>query len=145
MFSHGEVNSEVDDAFRGALSILRMLALQSAQAAHYLEITTMLEAAINQQRQRLVTQSRQRRSQYVSRIFSLNNNPATAQIQPEGHGETRSVTPLMGENTPSCSWLHLDEGTTVTPPIIEGTQFDWEGMDLPLWDSFPFLTESNTM
>jgi hypothetical protein len=29
--------------------------------------------------------------------------------------------------------------------MMDGTLFDWEGMDLPLWDSFPFLAESTTM
>ena len=83
MFSHREVDSEIDDVFRGALTILRMLASQSAQAAHYLEIITKLEAAITKQRQQLVAQSRQRRSQYVTRIFSLNDTPATLQTQGE--------------------------------------------------------------
>ncbi|KAJ5783265.1 hypothetical protein N7457_005039 [Penicillium paradoxum] len=146
MFSNREVNSEVDDAFRGALSILRMLALQSAQAAHYLEITTMLEAAINQQRQRLATQARRRRSQYVSRIFSLNSNSATAPIQFEEDEEVSNETPALGPGIPSCLLLHPDDGSAaVTPPMIDGTLFDWEGMDLPLWDSFPFLTEPSTM
>ncbi|KAJ5469181.1 hypothetical protein N7475_006933 [Penicillium sp. IBT 31633x] len=146
MFSHREANTEIDDAFRGAITILRILALQSAQAAHYLEIVTMLEAAVIQQRQRLATQARQRRSQYVSRIFSLKDSPATSQMQTEGDDQTSNATPIPRQSTTSCSWIHSDDDTAaVTPPMIDATLFDWEGMDLPLWDSFPFLTESTTM
>jgi hypothetical protein len=36
-------------------------------------------------------------------------------------------------------------GGDVSPPMVDGALFDWEGMDLPLWDSFPFLAESTTM
>lgn len=145
MFAHRDIDSEIDEAFRGAMTILRMLASQSAQAAHYLDITIMLEAAINQQRQRLAAQARQRRSQYVSRIFSLNENPATPRRQRESDEQSSIATPLT-QSIPSYSWLQSDDGIgTVTPPMIDGTLFDWEGMDLPLWDSFPFLTESSAI
>ncbi|CAG8070582.1 unnamed protein product [Penicillium salamii] len=143
MFAHRDIDSDIDEAFRGAMTILRMLAPQSAQAAHYLDITIMLESAINQQRQQLAAQARQRRSQYVSRIFSLNDNPTTPQRQSEAHEQASGTTPLLTQSIPSYSWLQSDDGIgTVTPPMIDGTLFDWEGMDLPLWDSFPFLTES---
>ncbi|CAI7645638.1 unnamed protein product [Penicillium crustosum] len=153
MFSHREVDSEIDDVFRGALTILRMLASQSAQAAHYLEIITKLEAAITKQRQQLVAQSRQRRSQYVTRIFSLNDTPATLQTQGEGdekegeeEEEAVNTTPSLSHSITSYAWLHSDDGTAaVSPPMIDGNLFDWEGMDLPLWDSFPFLAESTTI
>ncbi|CAI7604362.1 unnamed protein product [Penicillium discolor] len=154
MFSHREVDSEIDDVFRGALTILRMLASQSAQAAHYLEIITKLEAAISKQRQRLVAQARQRRSQYVTRIFSLNDTPATPQTQGEGEEEEEeeeeeavNTTPPLSHSVTSYGWLHSDDGTAaaVSPPMIDGTLFNWESMDLPLWDSFPFLAESTTI
>lgn len=150
MFSHHDVDSEIDDVFRGALTILRMLASQSAQAAHYLEIITKLEAAISKQRQRLAAQARQRRSQYVTRIFSLNDTPATPQAQSEGDEEQEeaiNASPLLSQSVTSYAWLHSDDGTaaTVSPPMVDGTLFDWEGMDLPLWDSFPFLAESTTI
>ena len=80
MFSHRDVDPEIDNDFTGALCILNMLAKQSAQAAHYLEILTLLEAAVKQQRQRLSAQARQRRSQYVSRIFRLSDTPSTPQM-----------------------------------------------------------------
>ncbi|KAJ5200845.1 hypothetical protein N7491_008351 [Penicillium cf. griseofulvum] len=147
-FCHRDVDSEIDDVFRGALAILRMLASQSAQAAHYLEIITMLEAAINEQRQRLAAQARQRRSQYVSRIFSLNDSPATPHTQTEGDDEeVRHATTIRSQSVTSYPLLHSDDGAaaTVTPPLMDGTLFDWEGMDLPLWDSFPFLAESTTI
>lgn len=148
MFSQRDVDPDIDDVFRGALTILRMLALQSAQAAHYLEIITKLEAAINKQRQQLAAQARQRRSRYVSRIFSLTDSPATPRTQNQGdEGEARDVTPLLSQSVTSYAWLHSEDGTApaVSPPMVDGALFDWEGMDLPLWDSFPFLAESTTM
>ncbi|KAJ9482753.1 hypothetical protein VN97_g10670 [Penicillium thymicola] len=150
MFSHRDVDSEIDDVFRGALTILRMLASQSAQAAHYLEIITKLEAVISKQRQQLAAQARQRRRQYVTRIFSLNDTPATPQTQSGGDGEQEEVinaTPPLSQRVTSNAWLHSEDDTTaaVSPLMIDGTSFDWECMDLPLWDSFPFLTESTTM
>jgi hypothetical protein len=146
MFAHRDIDTETDDAFRGAITLLRMLASQSAQAAHYLEITTMLESAINQQRQQLAAQARQRRSRYVNRIFSLSDNPTTPRRKSEGDEQTSNATPLLAQGVPPYSWLQSEDGTgVVTPPLIDGTLFDWEGMDLPLWDSFPFLTESTAM
>jgi hypothetical protein len=141
MFSHREVDTEVDGAFSSALAILRMLSQQSAQAAHYLEILTLLEAAVTQQRQRLAAQARQRRSQYVNRIFSLSENPATPRASSEADSQANSGTPLLLAQCGSLyPWITSDDNTTMTPPIVDAFP-DWEGMELPLWDSFPFLTE----
>ncbi|KAJ5120938.1 uncharacterized protein N7515_010326 [Penicillium bovifimosum] len=146
MFSHRDLDPETDEAYRGALTILRVLSLRSAQAAHYLEITTMLEAAIVQQRRRLSAQVRQQRNKYVSRIFSLSDSPVTPPRQTGEDEQASTATPLLTQSIPSYSWLQSDDGTAaVTPPMVDGTLFDWEGMDLPLWDSFPFLIESSTM
>lgn len=144
MFANRDIDPEIDEAFRGAIIILRMLASQSAQAAHYLEISVMLEAAINQQRQRLATQSRQRRNRYVSRIFSLNDSSTTSQRKSRVDEQQSNDTPPLTSSLPSYSWLQSDDGIgTVTPPNFDGNLLDWEGMDLPLWDSFPFLADSN--
>ncbi|KAJ5178664.1 uncharacterized protein N7500_001363 [Penicillium coprophilum] len=149
MFSRRDVDPEIDGVFRGALTILRMLASQSAQAAHYLEIITMLEAAIREQRQRLAAQARQRRSPYVNRIFSLSETPTTrhTQIEADDEEEVSNATPIRSQSVTSYPLLHSEDGaaTVVTPPMIDSTLFDWEGMDLSLWDSFPFLAESTTI
>lgn len=133
MFCHRDVDSEIDSAFAGALSILRMLAHQSAQAAHYLEILTLLEGAVTQQRQRQAAQARQRRSRYVNRIFSL-QSPS---IQEE------DSRPDATENVggPLYPWIPPDGDG----PTIDGAFLDWEGMELPLWDSFPFTEGSSVL
>lgn len=139
MFSHRDVDTEIDNAFSGALSILQMLAQQSAQAAHYLEILTLLEGAVTQQRQRLSAQARQRRSQYVSRIFSLSDTPSIPRMQSVDNSRGASTTPLLVQGGPFYPWIPNDEGAAIaTPPMMDGAFLDWEGMDLPLWDSFPF-------
>ncbi|KAJ5919375.1 hypothetical protein N7466_010318 [Penicillium verhagenii] len=139
MFAHRDVDSEIDSAFKGALTILRMLAQQSAQAAHYLEILTLLEAAITQQRQRLASQARQRRSQYVSRIFSLNDSPTVRTAQKQDENRADNAASLSAQGGPLLSWIPQgDSQPLFTPPVLEGAFLDWEGMELPLWDSFPF-------
>lgn len=144
MFSHRDIDSEVDGAFAGALSILRMLSHQSAQAAHYLEILTLLEAAVTQQRRRLAAQARQRRSQYVSRIFSLNDGPVSARWQSDGEG--RAATTPLQQGGPFYPWTPQHDGpATMTPPVIDGAFLDWEGMELPLWDSFPFTEPGSSV
>lgn len=141
MFCQQDVDSEIDGAFTGALSILRMLAQQSAQAAHYLEILTMLEAAVNQQRQRQAAQARQRRSRYVNRIFSLHENPSTPRMH--RHEDSRADATPLSIGGPFYPWIP-QEGGPVTP-TIEGSFLDWEGMELPLWDSFPFTEGSSVL
>jgi hypothetical protein len=146
MFSHRDVDTEIDSAFTGALSILQMLAQQSAQAAHYLEILTLLEAAVTQQRQRLSAQARQRRSQYVSRIFSLSDTPSTPRTQGADSSRRGSTTPLLVQGGPFYPWIPSDEGAAIaTPPIMDGAFLDWEGMELPLWDSFPFTEPGSSV
>ncbi|KAJ5227608.1 uncharacterized protein N7469_007614 [Penicillium citrinum] len=136
MFCHRDIDSEIDNAFSGALAILRMLAHQSAQAAHYLEILTMLEAAVMEQRQRQADQARQRRSRYVNRIFSLHESPATPHIERDEDSRT-DTSSVLNAGGPFYPWIP-QAGGPVTPPTIDGTFLDWEGMELPLWDSFPF-------
>ena len=136
MFCHRDIDSEIDTAFSGALVILRMLAHKSAQAAHYLEILTMLEAAVKEQRQRQADHARQRRGRYVNRIFSLHETPSTPRT--EGNEDSRTETSsLLNAGGPFYPWIP-QAGGPATPPTIDGAFLDWEGMELPLWDSFPF-------
>ncbi|KAJ5584812.1 uncharacterized protein N7459_004612 [Penicillium hispanicum] len=146
MFSHRAVDSEIDGAFAGAQVILRMLAHQSAQAAHYLEILTLLEAAVTQQRHGLAAQARQRRSQYVSRIFSMNDSPTPAHTQSEDEARADSATPLLTQGGPYYPWNPQDDDpATVTPPVMDGAFLNWEGMELQLWDSFPFTEPGSSV
>lgn len=136
MFSQKEVDTSLDSAFNGALDILRMLSQQSAQAAHYLEILTFLSTAITEQRQRLASQSRQFRSRYVSKLFSLHGRRS-----PEAQESTESsgVSPLASQSTPLQSDEPGDRSLTM-PSDIDDAFSGWEGMELPLWDSFPYIT-----
>ncbi|KAJ5488529.1 hypothetical protein N7539_003419 [Penicillium diatomitis] len=148
MFSHRSVDTEVDNAFSGALQILQMLSHQSAQAAHYLDILTLLESAIKQQRQRLSAQARHRRSQYVNRIFSLSETPSLARDQDQGTETCQgsSITSVQTQGGFSFPWTSDDiEGVPFTPPIVDGGFLDWEGMELPLWDSFPFTEPGSSI
>lgn len=128
MFSHRDIDPETDAAFVGALAILRMLARQSAQAAHYLEILILLQDVITQQRQLLTAQDGQRRSDYVSRIFSLNDGVSKSSSQTE-RDQSISGSNALNRGPALHSWTSQEEGVSFP---------DWGGMDLPLWDMFPF-------
>lgn len=136
MFSQKEVDSALDTAFHGALGILRMLSQQSAQAAHYLEILTFLSNAITEQRQRLASQSHHSRHRYVSKIFNLNRrSPEPAESTTES---SQAASPLPSIPQPDIQ----GDRSLAMPSDIDATFSGWEGMDLSLWDSFPFGAEN---
>lgn len=138
MFSQREVDPGLEETFHGAVDILRMLSRQSAQAAHYFEILTTLGNAISEQRQRLVSQRRQS-SQYVSKLFSLNPTSPAADVNPNPLPTGQGLSPVSTHASNVYQWAQGDTG--VITPDVESLFSGWEGMDLPLWDSFPFLTE----
>ncbi|KAL4757127.1 Zn(II)2Cys6 transcription factor [Aspergillus foveolatus] len=172
MFSQKELDSTLEEAFTGALEILRVLSQQSAQAAHYFEILNLLRNAIDEQRQRL-RENPPPDKKYVSKLFSLNNR-RTLDSQPQSdvaaamplvsdHGATGSST-ISSELT-AAQHLHIgtDVGTSYAEPdnSIQAQAQDndrnsglfdpadvstafpgWEGMELPLWDRFPFIDDS---
>ncbi|KAL2822946.1 hypothetical protein BJX63DRAFT_375897 [Aspergillus granulosus] len=143
MFSQKEVDSTLEEAFNGALEILRVLSQQSAQAAHYYEILNLLRNAIDEQRQRL-RENPPADKKYVSKLFSLSNRRSSPPVQqgllspfePGGVAELAPSQPLAA-------------GPQYTEPEGSGFPFDaaddgapfpgWEGLELPLWDRFPFI------
>ncbi|KAL4918334.1 hypothetical protein BDW62DRAFT_181750 [Aspergillus aurantiobrunneus] len=157
MFSQKELDSTLEEAFTGALEILRVLSQQSAQAAHYFEILNLLRNAIDEQRQRL-RENPPPDKKYVSKLFSLNNRRNNSP-QPQQRS-TRTPVPTLGpgpepaassELAPVQPPPPLDVGTSYPEPEDPGL-FDpvdvaaafpgWEGMELPMWDRFPFLDDS---
>lgn len=142
MFSQKEVDPSLDEAFNGAIEILRMLSQQSAQAAHYFEILTTLASAISEKRQRLTLQ-RPRGSQYVSRIFSLTRTPRQSENPEPQEDIPRQEGPMSPTSTHANNIYLLAQGDRPgnLTPDVDSLFSGWEGMDLPLWDSFPFLNE----
>lgn len=133
LFAQREVNTAVEDAFHGAIRILHALSQQSAQAGHYHEILTLLKNAIAEQRQRLVHRPPQK-NRYVSKLFSLKRDRDRDRDH-AGEEVTGSVgVDASGTTTPSQANL-LDS-------LMDGGLFcDWDGMELPSWDSFPFTED----
>src|SRR6478735_6523709 len=68
IFAKYPVESDINNAFEGAKDVLRHLATQSPQAAHYLDILTTLSGAIDKRRSNEASSGR---SRYVSKLFSL--------------------------------------------------------------------------
>lgn len=156
MFSQKELDSTLEEAFNGALEILRVLSNQSAQAAHYFEILNLLRNAIDEQRQRL-RENPPPDKKYVSKLFSLNNrrNNTSSQSQrvtslpePDGSSSELAVQPLTVTNTTvGASYPGPEDPALFDPAMadVSATTAEfpgWEGMDLPLWDRFPFIDDS---
>lgn len=148
MFSQREVDSGLEEAFNGAIEILRVLSQQSAQAAHYFEILTTLANAVAEKRQRLSLQ-RPQCSRYVSKLFSL-NKPTPRQsedvevqagaLQPDG-----TLSPVSNHANNVFLLAQGDRSASNPTPEVDSLFSGWEGLDLPLWDSFPFLTEPDRL
>lgn len=160
MFSQKELDSTLEEAFNGALEILRFLSHQSAQAAHYFEILNLLRNAIDEQRQRL-RENPPPDKKYVSKLFSLNGRRNNNSSQSQ---RGTAITTSLPEPDTRTSELAVQPLTTPTVgPLYPGPEdpdpalFDpamadvsattaefpgWEGMDLPLWDRFPFIDDS---
>ncbi|KAJ0415190.1 hypothetical protein BJY00DRAFT_293847 [Aspergillus carlsbadensis] len=146
MFSQKEVDSTLEEAFNGALEILRVLSQQSAQAAHYYEILNLLRNAVDEQRQRL-RENPPPDKKYVSKLFSLNNRRSSPQPQrtltspfePGNSAELVQVEPLAVDPA------YIEPGSSgfLFEAADDGAAFpSWEGMELPLWDRFPFIDDS---
>lgn len=137
MFSKREVDNEIETAFNGAREILDMLSAQSPQAAHYFEILTMLSNAIAKQRKQLALKGR---SKYVGRLFTLDGANAA-----ENQGGAEPVASSSLEANPGPAGLGGDgenwtlAGQQIQPDLDEGLMLRWDSLDLPLWDSFPFM------
>ena len=138
MFSQREMDSALDAAFNGALDIMRMLSQQSAQAGHYLEILTLLSNAITEQRQRLASQSGHSRSRLVSKLFSL-KRPRSPETQTQE--STRESSLATSQENILPPEIQSDRSAPIMPSDIDVAFSGWEGMELPLWDSFPYITE----
>lgn len=155
MFAKNKPDSEVEAAFGGAREILEIFSLQSAQAAHYFEILTLLSNAINEQRQRLASQPKRSKSAYVGRIFSLGASE-TRQPPVEAGSDINGNIGVNENPLSSIDMLAADEGNGATdlwgsssfPLPIPGQVVDedaflgWDSLHLPVWDNFPFIGDS---
>ncbi|PLB46450.1 Zn(II)2Cys6 transcription factor [Aspergillus steynii IBT 23096] len=131
LFSKNGTDSVLDEAFNGAIAILEALSEQSAQAAHYYEILTFLQNAI-EQRRRLLQQEQQNKNPYVSKLFSLNHQ------RNQSDPGNISMTPVSGGSDMPTPNGVLDMWSFMDPAELGSTAPGWEGMELPVWDNFPF-------
>ncbi|KAL2827521.1 hypothetical protein BDW59DRAFT_143913 [Aspergillus cavernicola] len=146
MFSQKEVDPALEGAFNGALEILRILSQQSAQAAHYFEILNLLRNAIDEQRQRL-RENPLPDKKYVSKLFSLNNRRNSPQPQRDLF---TSSEPAAGGSieldqqplTVNSLYPDPEDPNLFDPADVAAAFTEWEGMELPLWDRFPFIDDS---
>lgn len=142
MFAKTEMDFEIEAAFAGAREILQRLSLQSAQAAHYFEILTLLSDAITKQRQKKASQANRSRSRYVGRIFSLDSRSPPTEMRPDTDLDVDSISSAGSGRIPDA-WMQNDRCTPLQmQQDLDGGEFlGWDSLNLPLWDSFPFMSE----
>ncbi|RAL12945.1 uncharacterized protein BO97DRAFT_389401 [Aspergillus homomorphus CBS 101889] len=138
MFSQKEADPSLEETYDEALDILRMLSARSAQAAHYLEILSLLRNAIYEQRQRLAQHTQQSRSRYVSKLFSLNDRRLSTQTHEGTVASASEQIPEPSQFDLFEPWSSAEEPSVMDPEEYGATLTGWDGMHLPLWDSFPF-------
>jgi len=140
MFAKREIDFEIEVAFAGARELLKMLSLQSAQAAHYFEILVLLSDVITEQRQKLASQTNRNRSGYVGRIFSLHDRrPSIEASRGTNISEISMASTSAGSGMVGDTWMPNDDyAHHQIRPDLDGEGFlGWDSLDLQLWDSFP--------
>lgn len=145
MFANREIDFEIEVAFAGARKLLKMLSLQSAQAAHYFEILVLLSDVITEQRQKLASQTNRNRSGYVGRIFSLHGQRPSVEATPETNlSELSMASTFAGSGLVGDTWMPNSDNYVhlqIRPELDEEGFLGWNSLDLQRWDSFPFMTE----
>ncbi|EHA26956.1 hypothetical protein ASPNIDRAFT_130765 [Aspergillus niger ATCC 1015] len=143
MFSRKEAEPSHERAYGEALEILRVLSEQSAQAAHYYEILSCLGNAVTEQRRRLVQHSRQTKGRYVSKLFSLDDRRPSVEVQ-RGLDTPllNSVSAISPEAGVSDPWAGIQRLGFMDSLEIDAAFTGLDGMQLPVWDSFPFVGEA---
>lgn len=141
MFTKRETDSELESAFEGARDVLEMLSAQSAQAAHYFEILTLLSSAIARQRHSLALRSMsvKAKNPYVGKIFSLNidRTAPEAQLECPISGDQSTDGGILGP------WAPNDQSAYVgLPEEIDDALMLWDCPELSAWDGFPFLSDA---
>jgi hypothetical protein len=135
IFAKYPVESDISNAFEGAKDVLRHLATQSPQAAHYLDILTNLSGAIDKRR---ANEASSGRSRYVSKLFSLDAPPEAA-----GSQSAQQMLDTMFPFTDGQPGQMMDD--TMQDWVFQqpdGGDFslDWETLNVSLWDTYPFLS-----
>ncbi|KAF4454887.1 hypothetical protein F53441_2680 [Fusarium austroafricanum] len=135
IFAKYPVESDINNAFQGAKDVLRHLATQSPQAAHYLDILTTLSGAIDKRRSNEASTGR---SRYVSKLFSLDTPAESSASQPaqvtlDDMFPFTLQTPQMGDET-------MQDWVFQQPEGGGDLGLDWETLNVSLWDTYPFLS-----
>jgi hypothetical protein len=79
LFAKVGENTEVEDAFKNAITVLRMLAVLSPQAGHYTDILTKFSDAIHMYKRKIKDERRRMTNEYVDQIFTIDL------AQPQGY------------------------------------------------------------
>jgi hypothetical protein len=132
IFAKQDANYSAETAFSGAREVLSFLSAQSPQAAHYMEILTLLSKAIDSQREQAAFAGR---SKYVKRLFSLEEDSINLDDVGEQDAQMASGEPWSNSAIQLFSPGEQDISGLDGGEVVVG----WDSLDLSQWDSFPFL------
>jgi hypothetical protein len=107
LFAQNGESAEVEEAFKNAIAVLRMIAVLSPQAGHYTDILTKFSDAIQHHRRQLKDERRRLTNEYVDQIFTIDLN------QPQGY-----PSPISGsfENGPAT--VNSLDGVSFPPDML---------------------------
>lgn len=142
-FCKRQIDYDVETALLGARKTLEFLAVQSPQAAHYLEILTLLSTAIIRQHGLIAAAGK---SRYVTRLIDLNESTAEANTVQErqsmgSHGTEIEHTSSIRISAKSPTTLFAAESMFVGSDV-EAT-YNWDHFDITQWDNFLQSTANN--
>ncbi|KAF5568938.1 transcriptional regulatory [Fusarium phyllophilum] len=157
---------ETEAALHSGIGIIRDLDRTSPQAHRYLDVLTELRNALQSYRERLIPPRRKSSGQFLSQIFTLDQEKSTpAASEHEMTGLASSVVPpelgdessgglLMLQQVTEATqnmnnmWRIPDEGQAFVdeclPLAIGGLDVHWNGISVQGTDSFLFDTEPFT-
>ncbi|KAF1842938.1 uncharacterized protein K460DRAFT_340538 [Cucurbitaria berberidis CBS 394.84] len=141
IFVEQKGDDELDAAFHGAQSILSFLSTQSPQAAHYMDILSLLSRAITSKRQK---QTQRGRNKYVEKLFAHSQEISAAVSMAH---DDNLVLPINGSRITTENSAIPFLGSEMLPSTFEDVSielpFDWDILEISQWDSFPFLDQSD--
>lgn len=125
LFAQSGDNAEVEEAFKNAIAVLRMIAALSPQAGHYTDILTKLSEAVQRYKRQLQDERRRLTNDYVDQIFSIDL------AQPPGYPSPLSGSFEHGGAT--ADGLHevsfppdMLSGVPLGDPSPEDLSLDWQ-------------------
>lgn len=132
LFAQSGENVEVEEAFRNAIAVLKMIAVLSPQAGHYWDILNKFSEAIQRYKHQLKDERRRLTNEYVDQIFTIDLS------QPQGY-----PSPVSGSFDNGPATVNSVNEVSFPPDMLPGGPLgDPSPNDLSLdWQPFGMFFE----